>query len=1264
MSTPSTPGPRTSSLLSSASSRLPPSLPLSPGGRSPSLNMSDIRSVDSASPLGGSTDLTTPRPARRRRDLLKDYYGLADDSTATQGSENSGFGSEAGSQMLTDSASMLPPRSRDLYPRRADPIDIDAESYHAELAFNKMTKEMTLPELIRKDNQLITEIKDLDGSMKTLVYENYSKFIAATTTIRKMKTNAEEMESQISLLEKKITAITSSAEGVHSALASHRAKIHQLSGVHNLIKKLNFLFELPTKLSECTKKKQYAQAVLFYSKTSALLSHYRHVPIFKQIEDECASIMLDVGRRVRDKMISEKTPVRQISESVGLMLGLGSMPPLELAKEYVYRVSIQMNKLLQTESTALLAMAKTIEAPPSQALMPTTPVSLEAPGKASTTSDLSAPSAASSARPSSASGLAAASVSSATLSVSRDGPSISVSSPKAADGAQQESLAIVDHVAQFNKTFLSELGAFVDCFDAYFLRQREASVMTPSSFTDIDTLKSNLFAKNMSAEDREASRAELMRFVKDMEEKYFALIEKLLQLPDDISRVSPALYVRTLQVICEDISTTQTLRSLTKMDQRVADMSVSILNKIISGVFAKVRQEFSTRWREIRIDPALDVFTVVRQLTGWIKETLIAHALPILENFIQPEATQQIGSNVDAMVSRIRDTMLAFWTDLGNDMLHILILARLAVLWSKGSVESVFSMYSERILSTSTRGSMDSYYAPSHGSSASASTVGQRDRARATPTIAPETDLMAKAQDTAAAYRVTAQRLLTRYAELCVAGITCRIHEYAAGLEQISDGGAAQQVQQVSQVWIDLAALFESVQADLRRSIDEDPALDPRRRSMDGLKRNKSITPGMRPSGSAMMGSGSNSALAAGGGGSASALARHATMRHGPTGSGMLAQGTGSGGGSTGTSTPSGLSLRPAGASGMRYSPSSQLGPHAAAQRLAPERFDSLLNDIDKLFEERIEYLPALVDLNRAAVLNVIAKMAIKCMIESIRMIVLNTTALQQVQVDAAFIRAQFATYVTDERLLASLLDTSMHSAQQRCVDPLALLDSLASLQKRGGVVRARGADEGASRTAADAAATGKPAPCAAPAVVSTPSTLHLVCAAAFVCLLLCLMVLPTLVAMSALWTPWLRLPVCAYLAWALYDLPGASSGAWRGNGAVRDWLLGWPLWEPFRAYFPARLVVTAPVDPNRNYILGFHPHGVYCISLLANIILNPSFTSTIGLRPRIATLPINFVLPVWRDVITHLGVVSVGQDVGGRNEVLTQCAALCPPDN
>lgn len=53
-----------------------------------------------------------------------------------------------------------------------------------------MLQTTNLNDLLKKDDQLIKEIKELDVNMQMLVYQNYNKFISATDTIRKMKVRA------------------------------------------------------------------------------------------------------------------------------------------------------------------------------------------------------------------------------------------------------------------------------------------------------------------------------------------------------------------------------------------------------------------------------------------------------------------------------------------------------------------------------------------------------------------------------------------------------------------------------------------------------------------------------------------------------------------------------------------------------------------------------------------------------------------------------------------------------------------------------------------------------------------------------------------------------------------------------------------------------------------------------------------------------------------------------------------------------------------
>ena len=63
--------------------------------------------------------------------------------------------------------------------------------------------------------------------LQMLVYENYSKFISATDTIRKMKNNVNDMKSEMDSLVKNMEGIASRMTVVNNFLAGKRAKVRK-----------------------------------------------------------------------------------------------------------------------------------------------------------------------------------------------------------------------------------------------------------------------------------------------------------------------------------------------------------------------------------------------------------------------------------------------------------------------------------------------------------------------------------------------------------------------------------------------------------------------------------------------------------------------------------------------------------------------------------------------------------------------------------------------------------------------------------------------------------------------------------------------------------------------------------------------------------------------------------------------------------------------------------------------------------------------------
>uniref|UniRef100_A0AC34RDE0 Acyltransferase n=1 Tax=Panagrolaimus sp. JU765 TaxID=591449 RepID=A0AC34RDE0_9BILA len=110
------------------------------------------------------------------------------------------------------------------------------------------------------------------------------------------------------------------------------------------------------------------------------------------------------------------------------------------------------------------------------------------------------------------------------------------------------------------------------------------------------------------------------------------------------------------------------------------------------------------------------------------------------------------------------------------------------------------------------------------------------------------------------------------------------------------------------------------------------------------------------------------------------------------------------------------------------------------------------------------------------------------------------------------------------------------------------------------------------------------------------------------------------------------------YLGWMVYDWKAPETGS-----HPSDWMKKGKVWEYFASYFPIKLVKTAELSPNHNYIIGCHPHGILGISTFANLGTDATGWSKTfeGIFPRLCTLPSQFYFPFRRDLATASGIIS-----------------------
>ncbi|KAJ8266412.1 hypothetical protein GJAV_G00130140 [Gymnothorax javanicus] len=262
---------------------------------------------DISAPATGTGSITPPDsdPGRKRRvhGMLKLYYGLNEEGK-------------------TDQTESL------------DPCDINGPHFDPEVYLNKLRKECSLTELMDQESCMVKQIRALDSDMQTLVYENYNKFISATDTIRKMKNDFKKMEDEMDCLSTNMAAITEFSARISGTLQDQHTQITKLSGVHTLLRKLQFLFELPARLNKCLELQAYAQAVSSHRRARCVLQQYSHMPSFRGIQDDCHAIMDQLAQQLRQKFRDGGTSAKDLSECVELLLQLDE-PAEELCDKFL-----------------------------------------------------------------------------------------------------------------------------------------------------------------------------------------------------------------------------------------------------------------------------------------------------------------------------------------------------------------------------------------------------------------------------------------------------------------------------------------------------------------------------------------------------------------------------------------------------------------------------------------------------------------------------------------------------------------------------------------------------------------------------------------------------------------------------------------------------------------------------------------------------------------------------------------------------------------
>ncbi|KAJ1674751.1 hypothetical protein EV182_002638, partial [Spiromyces aspiralis] len=220
--------------------------------------------------------------------------------------------------------------------------EMDSPQFNSKVYLRRMLRECGASDLLSLDNQLVSEIRHLDGEMRNMIYQNYSQFISATDAIERLNHQLAVMDEEMDALTKKVDGMVTRATAIAAPLAQRSQRIYQLSATHKLLLKLQFLYDVPSQLNAYISRGELALAARVWAKTRPLFDRYRQLGVFAGLERDGKAIVSGVEATVWSRWRDPATTAVEGNEYSALLAMLSPERAKELWKSYL---EIQTEKL-------------------------------------------------------------------------------------------------------------------------------------------------------------------------------------------------------------------------------------------------------------------------------------------------------------------------------------------------------------------------------------------------------------------------------------------------------------------------------------------------------------------------------------------------------------------------------------------------------------------------------------------------------------------------------------------------------------------------------------------------------------------------------------------------------------------------------------------------------------------------------------------------------------------------------------------------------
>jgi vacuolar protein sorting-associated protein 51 len=230
---------------------------------------------------------------RRNRAALRDYYNLKS-KDSPQSNNLSRTASIASTTSNGTSSTVTALDDASIFRSQLDEPDFDAEAYIQDLL-----KSSNLKTVLKAEASLVSEIKNLDGERKALVYDNYSKLIAATQTIGTMRKSMDEAgrgSRSIGMLGPAVDGVARSAGELNRGnsgtdIAQRRRRREVQREERSKRETVKWVLGTPARLERKLKESPREEAEADWEEVQTLFRKWQGVKGVAELKAACEAIM-------------------------------------------------------------------------------------------------------------------------------------------------------------------------------------------------------------------------------------------------------------------------------------------------------------------------------------------------------------------------------------------------------------------------------------------------------------------------------------------------------------------------------------------------------------------------------------------------------------------------------------------------------------------------------------------------------------------------------------------------------------------------------------------------------------------------------------------------------------------------------------------------------------------------------------------------------------------------------------------------------------